>query len=182
MIITLSGTPGSGKSTVAKLLARRLELKHYSVGDLRGKMALEKGMTIDELNALGEKESWTDQDADEYQRKLGKSEDNFIIDGRLSWHFIPHSFKVFLNVDKKEGAKRIFRAVKRPDEKEYKSAAEVLKEAQKRIASDKKRYKKYYGINPYLKRHYDLWIDTTRIPSEKVAEKIVENLKRKTHE
>ena len=90
MIITINGTPGSGKSTVAKFLAKKLKLRHYSMCDLRRKMALEKGMTIDELNKIGEKEAWTDKDADNCQKKLGKKEDNFIIDGRLSWFFIPN--------------------------------------------------------------------------------------------
>ncbi len=40
MIITIAGMPGSGKTTVAKILADKLNLKRYSMGDLRGKMAL----------------------------------------------------------------------------------------------------------------------------------------------
>jgi len=179
MIITISGMPGSGKSTVARILAEKLGLKHYSMGDLRGKMAMEKGMTIDELNALGEKESWTDRDADRYQQELGRKEDDFIIDGRLSWHFIPQSCKVFLDVDKKVGAKRIFGMGRRPDERAYQSPADALRETRKRIASDKRRYKKYYGIDPYLQKHYDLWIDTTDIPSANVAERIVRFVRRK---
>src|SRR3989338_1144631 len=160
MIITISGMPGSGKTTVAKKIAKNLKLKHYSTGDLRGEIALKHRMTIDELNKLGEKERWTDKEIDDYQKKIGKTQDNFIIDGRLGWYFIPHSIKIFLNVDLKEGAKRIFKAGKRPDEKKYKNVNDALKEIKKRISSDKKRYKKYYHLNPYLRKHYDLVIDT----------------------
>src|SRR5689334_16245543 len=96
MIISITGAPGTGKTSVGKLLAKRLGYNFYSVGDLRGKMAMERGLTIDELNKLGEKDASTDTMADDYQRELGRKEDNFIIEGRLSWHFIPHSFKVFL--------------------------------------------------------------------------------------
>ncbi|MBU0540313.1 AAA family ATPase, partial [Patescibacteria group bacterium] len=67
MIITISGVPGSGKTTVAKILAERLGMKFYSMGDLRGKMATERGLTIDELNKLGETEAFTDNDVDTYQ-------------------------------------------------------------------------------------------------------------------
>ena len=107
MIITISGMPGSGKTTVAKLLAKRLGYEHYSMGDLRGKMAMERGISIDELNKLGEKESWTDKEADDYQKKLGETEDNFVTDGRTGFHFIPHSRKIFLKVDLRIGAERI---------------------------------------------------------------------------
>ena len=42
MIIAISGKAGSGKSTVAKLLASKLRLRHYSIGDLMREMAKEK--------------------------------------------------------------------------------------------------------------------------------------------
>ena len=108
MIITISGWPGSGKTTVGKLLARKLNYKFYSMGNLRGKTALEKNLTIDQLNKIGEDESWTDKDVDEYQKKLGEKEDNLIVEGRLSFHFIPKSLKIFLKVDQIIGAARIF--------------------------------------------------------------------------
>jgi cytidylate kinase len=39
MIITIAGTVGSGKSTVGRIIAKRLGLKHYSIGDLMREMA-----------------------------------------------------------------------------------------------------------------------------------------------
>ena len=50
MIITISGKPGAGKTTVGKAVAARLGLEFYSMGDLRGKMASDRGLTIDELS------------------------------------------------------------------------------------------------------------------------------------
>lgn len=179
MIISISGDPGSGKSTIGKMLASRLNLKHYSVGDLRGKMALERGMTIDELNKLGEKDAFTDKDADDYQRELGKKEDNFIIDGRLSFYFIPHSFKIFLKVDETIAAERIFSAPKRPDEPQYKNVKELLDALKNRVESDKKRYNKYYGIDHTDLKQYDLVVDTTNITPEQVCDRIISELKTK---
>jgi len=174
MIITINGTPGSGKSTVARWLAEKMKMKHYAMGDLRRKMALERGMTIDELNKLGEKEAWTDKEADNYQIKLAKNEDNFIIEGRVSWHFMPKSIKIFLRADLEKAAERIFRE-KRKSERKYKNAADVLKELKERMKSDEKRYKKYYGINGvYDIKNYDLVIDTTNMTIEE-EEKAVEN-------
>lgn len=180
MIITLSGYPGSGKSSVAGLIAERLGMKRYSMGDLRRQLAQERGMTIDEWNALGETSNETDVPIDERQRTLGKQEDNFIIDGRISWYFIPYSFKVFLDVDADEGARRIFAHAKegaRSSEKTYASADEVRTQAAKRSASDNVRYEKYYGIHWDDKGQFDLVIDTTSTSQEDVAERIIEAAK-----
>lgn len=108
MIITISGTAGSGKSTVAKLLAKELDLKHYSIGDLMRKIAEERGLTLLELSKKAEESPDIDQELDKSQIELGKKQDNFVIDGRLSFHFIPSSYKVFLKVSDNEAAKRIF--------------------------------------------------------------------------
>lgn len=180
MIITLSGYPGSGKSSVARLVAQRLGMKRSSMGDLRRQLAQERGMTIDEWNALGETSDETDVPVDERQRTLGKQEDNFIIDGRISWYFIPHSFKVFLDVDPVEGARRIFAHAKegaRMSEKTYASADEVRKQAMERSASDNVRYGKYYGIRWDDKSRFDLVIDTTSASPEDIAERIIEAAK-----
>ncbi len=176
MIITLAGVPGSGKSTVAKLLSEKLNIPWYSIGDLRGKMAEERGLSIDEFNKLGEVEGFTDKDVDAYQTKLGQENTSLIIDGRLSWHFIPGSLKVFLDVDPDEAGKRIFDASQkglRPDEKPYSSAEEVKTRIAERLASDQRRYQKYYGIDYLDRSNYDLVIDTTNQTPESIVQEIL---------
>ncbi len=182
MIITISGVPGSGKTSVAKIIAKRLGMNFYSMGGLRGKMALERGITIDELNKIGETDKTTDASVDDYQRELGIKEDNFVIEGRLSWHFIPHSVKIFLSCDPKEAARRIFSARQkssegRGDEPLYASAEDAEKEIKKRTASDVLRYEKYYGVDYRDPSHYDMAIDTTAMTGpEETAETILARL------
>ena len=48
MIITISGTPGSGKSTVAKIIVETLNAERIYVGGIRRELAREKGMTLQE--------------------------------------------------------------------------------------------------------------------------------------
>jgi len=175
----MSGTPGSGKNTIADMLAKKLKLKRYSMGDLRGKMALERGITLDELNKLGEKEEFTDKEIDDYQKKLGEKEDNFIIDGRLSFYFIPQSIKIYLDVNPTEGARRIFIAPPRKDEQKYNNLNDVIKANQERIESDKKRYRKYYNLDSYDKKHYDFVVDTTKLRTQEITNKILKFLKEK---
>lgn len=179
MVISLTGMPGSGKSTVGRELAKSLGVPFYSMGDLRAKMAMERGLTIDQLNELGEREAFTDNDADAYQTKLGESGESFVVDGRLSWHFIPRSFKVFLDVDDTEGARRIYGASQkhaRPDERPYASVDDAKEAIAARVASDRRRYEKYYGVDFTDRARYDLVVDTTSFPAKEVIKRILDNL------
>lgn len=178
MIVALSGVPGAGKSTVKDLLADKLGLKKYSMGDLRGKMALDRGITIDELNALGMEQDFTDKEVDAFQANLGKTEDNFVIDGWLSWHFIPHAKKIFLTVDPQVAAERIFAACQigpgREDEPKYSSVEEVQNNITVRAKQTSARYQKWYGLDFMDPSHYDIIIDTTHLSPTEVVQKIEE--------
>ncbi len=178
MIITISGLPGSGKSSVAKLLAKRLKMKRYYMGEMRREIARKKGITLEDLNRLGENEEWTDKMVDDYQRELGKREDNFIIEGRTSFFLIPGSIKIFLDVDIRTGAERIFRVIEKEgashrNEGDFKTIDEAEKAIRERIRSDRMRYRKYYGIDFLDKSHYDMVIDTTDLGISQVVEKII---------
>ena len=175
MIITISGKPGSGKSTLADSIAKILHMKRYSVGGFRRQQAKKRGMTLEEYNKLGEKEAFTDKDADEWQKEIGKKEDNFIIDGRLSYHFISHSIKIFLDVSPEVGSERI-RAANREGEL-MKSKKEALKMWQTRYKSDIERYKKYYNLYPYDKKNYDFVLDTSNLKIEEATDKVLDFLK-----
>ena len=174
MIITISGVPGSGKTSVGKIIAEKLGWPFYSMGSLRGKMAMDKGLTLDELNTLGETDQTTDTIVDDYQKELGSKEDNFVIEGRLSWYFIPKSFKVFLDCQPAVAANRILASrEERPDEKLAPDPKEVQRVLEARLASDMRRYQKIYGIDYLDKSHYDLVLDTTPLKSAQEAADLV---------
>lgn len=180
MIITISGLPGSGKSTVAKILAEKLGFKQYYAGQVRREAARKRGMTLGEFNTLGEKDISTDKLVDDVLSELGKKEDNIVVQGRTAFHFIPNSVKIFLDVDLKEGARRIFeekRHANKRNEKAARTVEEELKIQQERMKSDTKRYRKYYGIDCFDKKHFDLVVDTTDISPERVVERILKFLK-----
>jgi CMP/dCMP kinase len=182
MIITLTGLPGAGKSTIATLLSEKLGIPRYSMGDLRGKMAQERSMTIDELNELGMKEDFTDKEVDAYQKNLGQTLEAFVIDGWMSWHFIPHAFKVFLDVEPQEGARRIFEAkrhITQSDEPAHASVEETMKTLDARVKQTWQRYKKYYDVDFLDRSQYDLIIDSTHKSPEEIINAIIKALDEK---
>lgn len=177
MRITISGKPGAGKTTVAKLLAERLGLKYIEIGKIAQHIALRHGMPIGELMEKAKKDKSIDEEIDSFQKNLGKKEDNFIVDGRISHHFIPNAIHIFLDIDITEAAQRIFNKPREPDEPPYTSIEEVKKDIHRRMLTNKEQWQKYYNINYLDLTQYDIVLDTTGKTSEKIVEKIIEFVK-----
>ncbi|MGV8172481.1 MAG: cytidylate kinase family protein [Candidatus Woesearchaeota archaeon] len=176
MIITISGQACSGKTTVGKLLAKRLKYEFFDIGTLRKNAAKVYGMTIEEYNVYGMMHPETDMDADAETIRLGKTLDNFVIQGRLAYHFIPKSFKVYLTVDPDIAAKRIFldKDPSRNSKSKTADLDEIKRLNKERDQSDILRYDKIYGIKDFTeKQNYDLVIDTSNITPEQVVDKIL---------
>ena len=179
MIITISGYPGSGKTTVADFLARRLNLKRYSGGDFMRELARKKGISLLELSKKAEKSSEVDREIDKMYKKLQR-EDNFVIDSRLGFMFLPNSIKIFLSVNPKIGAKRIFKQG-RGIEKENTTLAKTLENIKRREKSERLRYKKYYGISIDDLSNYDIIIDTSTMNEEEENNSVLRAIKKFTY-
>ncbi len=175
MIITISGMPGSGKTTVGKLLAEKLGYSFYSMGDLKGSMAMNRGITIYELEEAAKTDPTIDRGVDELQREIGRKEDNVIMESWMGFHFIPHSFKVFLTVDTAIAGERIWKNP-RPDEPPMKSADEARRMLEYRFKTFEERMKKYYNINRTDLSQFDLVLDSTNLTPEETTEKILTSL------
>jgi len=180
MIITISGTPGSGKSTIAKALAEKLGMKHYSIGDLMKNLAKKKGISLMEFSKQAEKDEKIDHYLDDELVKLSKKEDDFVIDTRTGFHFIPDSIKIFVKVSPEVAAERLLRDVKagkRKTESEVKTKEDALKLVKERLESEKKRYKQYYGINFLDEKNYDFVLDTTDLDIDSSIKKALAYVK-----
>lgn len=187
MIITISGTPGSGKSTVAEMLAKKLEAERIYVGGIRRELAREKGMTLQELNEYALTHPETDVDVDKkaaaQARELGKKNKTVIVEGRTQFHFLPESLKIYMKVKPEEGAKRIWKDLQNKATQEKRNEGNIpsfeamKKRIYEREEEDAARYQKYYHLDHRDESQYDLVIDTTSIIAEKAAEKILKFIK-----
>ena len=182
MIITISGTPGSGKSTIAKILVEQLKAQRIYVGGLRRGLAKVKGMTLAELNEYAKTHPETDVEVDKtaaaQARRLAQEGKTVIVEGRTQYHFLPESIKVYIKVDLDEGARRIWKDLQNKETNAERNEASVTtlegvkKEIIAREEADAFRYKKYYRLDHRDESQYDLVIDTTKITAKEAAEQI----------
>jgi predicted cytidylate kinase len=172
VIITISGRPGSGKSVVASRVAGELGFRHVSAGDFMREMAAERGITILELSRTAESREDIDREIDARTVRMAEESDDFVIDARLGWHFIPKSFKVFLDVEPSVAAQRVYRAG-RGSERENVTLADTEWAIQQRTESERKRYLEYYGLDYTDHDHFDLVIDTSDVTIDEVVAEIL---------
>ena len=172
--ITISGLPGTGKTTVAKLLEKHLELRYVYSGEIFRQSAQKYKMSLEEFGTYCETHREIDEELDRYQLNILR-EGNVIVEGRLSgWlafqNLIP-AVKVLLQADIDV---RVNRIVKR----EQGDMKQRKKEILKREKSEASRYKKYYGIDIRDTSIYDIIIDAGDKTPEEIMEIIVKYLQR----
>ena len=154
MIITISGAPGTGTTTLARGLAAELHLRWVNSGKLFRKIATEKNISVKEMNHLAEKGPEIDYLIDDAQKALAK-EGPGIFEGRLSGHLLDANLRVLLKADLKERAERI-------SKRESKLLEDAMHETRIREESEARRYKMYYNIDINDFSTYDLVVDTCK--------------------
>ena len=175
-IITIAGKPGSGKSTASKGVAATLGYEHFFSGDFFRAVGKERGIDVFQTNLVAENEKDIDELVDQKLRGVGESSDNLIVDSRMAWHWMPYSFKVYLDLDINIAAKRI---LKKLDDARMEvedipdTSEEYANRLQERLDSEAKRYKDLYDVNPYNPENYDLVIDSAAYGPEEVQSLIL---------
>lgn len=172
-IISLSGMLGSGKSTVGKMLANQLGYTFYSTGNAQRKIAQARGVTTLELNQLSMTDMSIDKEIDGVFKTLVQENENFVVDSRLAFFFIPSSFKVKLNIETKIAAERIFNDKTRTNERAYSSIDDAERDLIERRSLEVERFKKLYHVDIDNEANFDLIIDTTDKTPEQICEKIL---------
>ena len=174
-IITITGFPGSGKSSTAQGVARALGYEYFSAGGLFRKMAAERGLSVEEINFAAEKQEEIDREVDRLLVELGKEKSGLVVDSRIAFHWIPDSFKVFLDLDPETAAERTFAHIQKEGRMSQagSSVREVYEKTLKRKESEIKRYRNLYGIELGDKTRFDLVVDTKANDLERVIEMVL---------
>lgn len=144
-IITITGEPGCGKSTIAEIIAKKLNYKIISSGDIARQIAKERN--IEESVFFSEyikKYPEIDYEIDNRVIKYCKNNNNIVVPTRMAGILLERegieSFKVYMQGD-------FFVRIERIAEREKKDIKIVKKETIKRRKSEIKRYKKLYKVD-----------------------------------
>ena len=177
MLITIWWKAWSGKGTVSKLLAEKLNYEIISIWDMKRKLAAEMWINIIEFNKMWddpEKSAEFDLKYEEYQQNL-KLSDDIILDSRLWFYAQPHAFKILLDVDEEVAWERIFKAERDTDK--HASKKHAIAQVKERNSSDEERYKKLYDVDLWNPNNYNLVIDTSERTPEEVLQIILDEFK-----
>jgi predicted cytidylate kinase len=171
MRVTISGPPGSGKTTVCKLVAERLGLEVVVSGIIFRQMAKEASMSLADFGRLCELNPQADRRLDERMVEIARCNDDVLLEGRLTAymltrHRIP-GFRVLMDADLDVRAARIV-------EREGGTPQQRKREIEEREECERRRYLHYYDIDIRDRNIYDLVIDTTYLTPGQVADRICE--------
>ena len=167
MKITISGPPGSGTTTVAKIVAQKLGLKLISAGDVFRQLAAKKGMTVEEFSQYAEENPEIDNLIDQTQKEMAEKEKDVVVEGRLSGWFVKNAdLKVWIFADPEIRYSRIAK-------REGKDLAAVRQKTKLREELEKRRYWKFYSIDIDNWTIYDLVINSASFDAEGVADLIL---------
>ena len=159
MIITIGGLPGTGTTTIAKMIAEKYNLRHVCAGFIFREMAKEMGMDLAEFSKYAEENEEVDKEIDRRQVEMAK-EGNIVLEGRLAaWMLIKNNIKIDLAIWLK--APPMVRA-ERISIRENEDVEEAMRKMLEREQSEKKRYKEIYNIDIDDLSIYDLVIDTSK--------------------
>ena len=168
MIITLTGLPGSGKTSVAKGLSKHLHIKYLPLGNYFRKIAKREKISVLELTKRGDLVNYIDK----YQLKLARKYKNVIIDSRMGAYLFKKraKYRIYLHAPLKVRVKRISNR----DSESYKGA---LKETLSRERQELNHYTKHYGTNYQNKKLYNIIISTEHTTVEEAVKKILRKIK-----
>ena len=174
MLITISGLPGSGKTTVARLVAEALELEHVYAGDIFRRQAEAEGLSLEEYARRAETDQSIDRRLDEQMRARARR-GNAVLEGRLAAFMAEaagaHALRVFLDAPERVRAARIAG-------REGGDQGERLRQIQAREASDARRYREIYGVDYHDPSRYDVVLHTGDRSPEELAAEIVARARR----
>lgn len=159
--ITITGDPGSGKTTFARAVAERTGYELVTTGNVFRRLAASKGVSLAELNELAEEKQEIDRLVDDYLVTLNNKPGHMILDSRMGWHFVKNSLRIRLTVDPDVAVSRIYSDTAALREK-FSDIETAMREIERRRLSEISRYRALYNVDISDPSNFDLVINTSR--------------------
>lgn len=180
-ILTISGLPGQGTSTLARFLTDELGMELYNAGLYHRHKAEERGLSIEEfMRRIDEIQRKENVDFDlQLERKvleMAHRKDGILFEARLSGVLLRDIAKVriWVSCDQESAARRFAR-------REEMSDKEGLKEMNERGQVEVERFKRIYGVDITDLDHYNVVVDNSGDLDE-TKENLMNKVKKKIDE
>jgi cytidylate kinase len=165
VLITVSGLPGSGTSTVARAVAAGLGIDHLDGGTVFRGLAREQGLSLADFARRAEADDAIDRALDDRLTERALVGD-VLVESRLAGWLVHRAgltgLKVWIDCDEEERARRV-------GARDGLDAGEALRANQEREASERARYRRYYDIDLADRSIYDLLIDSTDVAPDRLV-------------
>ncbi len=163
LLITIGGLHGTGKSSVAEIIAKEFRLRRVSAGQLFRGLAVEHHMSLEEFSRFAEGNEKIDRMLDD---RLGAEarKGNAVIDGQLAaWMAEGHSdLSILLTAPLDVRVRRIA-------ERDSVDFEKAKHETITREESERTRYLRYYNIDISDLSVYDIILNTDKYDLEGVG-------------
>jgi len=179
MHITITGSLGSGKTTICRILRDKYGFEVYSAGIVQRRLAEELGISVLEMSGIMRANHEYDRMIDDKTARMAREnkERDVVFDSRLAWNFVEESYKVFLTVELDVAARRVYND-NRGNVEKYTSVEDTKEKLRLRVEGENIRYKEIYGIEYLDHDNYNLVLDATYASPELLADIIIEYARR----
>jgi cytidylate kinase len=173
MLITIGGSVGSGKTTLADKISKKFGMERVSAGSVMRTMAAERNVSLLEFSKYAESHPGVDKEIDARQKELAvgcAKRSGCVVDGRLSAYMLPSDLRIWLDAPLDVRAGRVAK-------REGISVKIARRDILVREKSENKRYKEIYGIDLDDREAYDLVINTEKFGVEALVGIVSEAVK-----
>jgi len=169
VLVTISGLPGSGTTTVSRLVAEALGVERVPGGEVFRAMAAEAGMSLPEFGAHAQGHPEIDLELDARLAARARA-GGCVIESRLAGWLVTNegldALTVWVRCDDQVRAARVA-------ERDGSSLTQALLDNAERSDLERARYQAVYEIDLDDRSVYDLVLDSSAAPAEELAAEIV---------
>lgn len=188
-VVTVGGLHGSGRTTLAKAVAKKYGLDRFSTGEVFRRIAKEKGFELPLFNEVASKE--VDLEIDKQNLEAGEKGGVVIESDMAAWinRSVPGKtvLRIWLDASAETRGTRIFNDEKKRESEGYENVGESIKKVAERDNADRSRYVRVYNVDIYPNTYeaisaevnrpeYDKIVNTDNLTIEQVAQKVFEFL------